>query len=835
MESIKKQPNISREILVSIWTHINEDIQKKYIYDLMGTTNNSETIIDIWSKYKKANQDFKEAINRYKGTETIGYIIEGTKIEIINKNILEIINTYKDDDASLVYIWSGLNKKTKNLEETADTDENNRFLKDTERMFFNKIVEKVKDNPELMIKIWTTDPEKLEQKIPGAFQKLYDLAKDDTKLLTKLWVGTRKDLQHNYVEEYKDIINLVGNNKEFLELIWEETDKNVQKEFEGVLTKIIELEAENIEKINQIWVSSSSEARVKSFKNICKVLGTHQNIGEENLDEIYKFYLMVYNENNDIVELLPTEFLQIFSKQNVESIGKEKIIQIACYSNEVKKMNGLSEKQIQLIGLCINRFMQKYETTEWIYMFKDILDNIEEYDELIKSKDSFTDEELDKMNFVFEDKNIFKIQNVQDLMNIEKIRKEKCEELIKSRYTDDRIEAICISKFGYSSQKLKNMLSLYGEDSEQISDENLKYFMNSLDMLFNNYWDYESDTLTKIFHEVQPVENINLRAIERHFKNEYAKLYDRVLFKMEDAVPNNELGDNVYELPKDENGRIKEFNSIMTAIGAFQFRDIDNYYDDWNQKSRASQHFCASFINKYMMGHAHIMSICFGFSHLGDDSLVLLGTEDIGSSKAEINSSAQGREKYLAPENLLYKTNRYNEMDIYRMQNGVRKQPDFLLCFRKEGKITNLDESKKASKQFEEKCGKALPILVVDEDEIIRNCISEFIELLEEYRDNSSKEIRDEIIRMNECCQNIRPNIFLEVFQNPEYREMYNKMCWEKDREDGLKSGLDFLQRKLVDNYSNIANIANMTGDKKSKDFLDIFKDFYEQFEQEDR
>ena len=57
------------------------------------------------------------------------------------------------------------------------------------------------------------------------------------------------------------------------------------------------------------------------------------------------------------------------------------------------------------------------------FLFKDIVDNIQSFGELINSKESFTDEELDKLNIVLSDENIYEIKNVQELMNIEQIKK----------------------------------------------------------------------------------------------------------------------------------------------------------------------------------------------------------------------------------------------------------------------------------------------------------------------------------------------------------------------------------------------------------------------------
>lgn len=53
-------------------------------------------------------------------------------------------------------------------------------------------------------------------------------------------------------------------------------------------------------------------------------------------------------------------------------------------------------------------------------------------------------------------------------------------------------------------------------------------------------------------------------------------------------------------------------------------------------------------------------------------------------------------------------------MDFRRIQEGKKKQPDYIVVFRKHGKIPNIDKAEKASKDFE-----GLPIVVIDVDECL--------------------------------------------------------------------------------------------------------------------
>ena len=79
-------------------------------------------------------------------------------------------------------------------------------------------------------------------------------------------------------------------------------------------------------------------------------------------------------------------------------------------------------------------------------------------------------------------------------------------------------------------------------------------------------------------------------------------------------------------------------------------------------------------------------------------------------------SEAYRNEKYLDPNDLINNTKGHNELDFSRIQKGEKKQPDYILTFRKNNEINNMEEALKAQKQWEDK----LPIVVVDIDKCIK-------------------------------------------------------------------------------------------------------------------
>lgn len=106
----------------------------------------------------------------------------------------------------------------------------------------------------------------------------------------------------------------------------------------------------------------------------------------------------------------------------------------------------------------------------------------------------------------------------------------------------------------------------------------------------------------------------------------------------------------------------------------------------------------------------------------------------------------------------------YNELDFSRQQNGEKKQPDYILVFKKDGQILNLDEAKKAQLDWDGK----LPIVVVDVDRCLETEKAKVEKLKRQYEETPTEQLAKQI------RQKVRNN-----------RVTYSKFCPEI--EDFLK------------------------------------------------
>ena len=475
------------------------------------------------------------------------------------------------------------------------------------------------------------------------------------------------------------------------------------------------------------------------YKNLDYILEQENQIEKK---EIIK---KMYEKNNDIVKAK----FEILDNKYLQTLGENKINQISCYPQYVNDILTLNKKQLKLLGRCLD----SYESEDWTPLCKRILENIGTYTKLLETIDNIDEmhsEDIEDLTIVLLNENYLNIECIEDVKNFERIKQEKCIEMFKNGYfVDDKINAICISKFGQSKSEIVQFIEKYADGIDYIEDEDLQYYIKSVVEILSIE---DTEVLNNIFKNVEPVKNVNSIAMERNLRNEYAKLYNKGLFTIDQAQKCENLGDNIYEVPIDENGNIANFNMIITSVAPFVMNSPDNFYKDWNRPALASQHFCASYIRRDMLGRAPMPHLCYGFSDIKEDSLALSGSCDIYSSGAQFVSYAESGERYLPPDQQINETVRYNEMDFRRIQGGEKRQPDYIVVFRKHGEISNIDKAQRASEQFSEATGKKLPIVIIDEDKCLETESRLVGDMIEDFNNSPSRE-KAELI-----CQKIRNN-----------------------------------------------------------------------------
>ena len=466
--------------------------------------------------------------------------------------------------------------------------------------------------------------------------------------------------------------------------------------------------------------------------------------------------LQMAERNEDIFKV---DF-NILESKYINLLGKDKINQIASYPYIVDRVLKLNDGELNLFGKALDGYIEETKGEEWTPLANRILENIDNYGELISNLEGNEDIDLSKLIPILIHQNDFDIKTIEDVEKFKEIKRSKCEELIKGKTIEEKQKGVLLKIFEQGIDETQELISKFGEDIDKIEDKDLKAYIKSLKEILTID---NPKTLEEIFDNVEELETNNPILMERMLKTEYWKLYNNDLFKVEDAkkLPD---GENIYSAGID-------FKMIITSVGAYSFNQPEDYNKDWNRVSLGSQHFCASYIRNDMLGHAPVPHICYGFEEMKEDSLMLSGSGDIYSSGVSFESIANRGEKYLAPDSQIGNTYRYNEMDFRRIQGGEKKQPDYIVVFRKNGEIDNMDKAQKASKDFD-----GLPIVVIDVDECLASEKQKAEELFEEYKETGNPDVRkqlEEKLRNNRVtddsfCRDTNMDVVLESLDEKE-------------------------------------------------------------------
>ena len=471
-------------------------------------------------------------------------------------------------------------------------------------------------------------------------------------------------------------------------------------------------------------------ADIDCIKKYLEIFIERENVSI-NIDEILK--LAELSEG-----VFRTNF-NICDNRYVSVLGEEKIALISYYPWIVNKILDLSDSELTIFSKVLEKYQQMSGEEEWTPIANRVLEHIGDYRELIESMNSSEDFDIGKIIPILIHKNSFGIKTIDDIENFGEIKRRKCEELMQSDSIEEKRRAVILKIFGQDLEEVESIISRFGEDIGEIEDEDLKSYVRSLQEILSVE---DEETLGEIFRKVNEIDGINSVLVERKLKNAYWKLYQKDLFRLEEAKRiKQEEGVTLYSAGID-------FRIILTSIGSYRMDNsaIKNYKEDWNRNDNSTQHFCASYIRNDMLGHLIGPHIYFGFEQLEDDTLMLSGPTDIKSSVHAFETISL-YEKYLSPTNQIIRTEDYNEMDFRRVQGGKKKQPDYIVVFRENDKIDNIEEAIKASKDFS-----GLPIVVIDVDECLASEREKVKGLLEQYRktgDSKIKEAIEEKLRNN--------------------------------------------------------------------------------------
>lgn len=164
-----------------------------------------------------------------------------------------------------------------------------------------------------------------------------------------------------------------------------------------------------------------------------------------------------------------------------------------------------------------------------------------------------------------------------------------------------------------------------------------------------------------------------------------------------------------------------------------------------------------------------------------------------------------GRETYYVPDNQINKTNSYNEMDFNRIQNGKKKQPDYIIVFKNDGAIPQLEEAKKASKDWGD-----MPIVVIDLEKCLESERKKVEDMLVNYKGDKlmvkeiKQKVRNNRVTFTDFCNDLQNKINVLDYQDEEKENPVDIKI--EDLEQNYKEISEDEREKEVSKIKNIRN-----------------------------
>lgn len=502
----------------------------------------------------------------------------------------------------------------------------------------------------------------------------------------------------------------------------------------------------------------------------------------------------MYEKNNAVVQNIDFEILD---EKYEKLLGEDKINLISCYNTQ-KRVLALDDKQLEVFAKCVNQYEEKNQTEEWQLLGDEILNHFGGYDELLDNLDlkSLSSKDIDTLSRILPNSNWCEITNIEQIRNYDEIVKKKCDEIMHNENSsiENKKQALVQKIFGHDLNYARDIMLRFGEDNEKLNEGDAKNYVRCLQEIEKCK---NPEILREVYENCEPLK-INKLFLERSLKNEYCKKYNEGLYipKEKDREPG--------EVPIYNAGT--DFKMIIHSVAAYTnpFTNEDrekakNYKNDWNRPSISSQQVCTSYIRNDMLGTAKINSICYGFTNLKEDSLMLSGADNLDTSwKSSLVVEAQTNnvERYYTPDEQINRTERYNEIDFRRIQDGKKMQPNYIVVFKENGKMLNFEEAKNASKQWGD-----MPIVIVDKDECIKSEKQKVKDMIAEYKKNPSTELKKQInqkIRNNKVTDE---NFEIELKRERTEDKNEKKVELVKNDKKVEKIGLEDLEK----NYNSVS------------------------------
>lgn len=483
----------------------------------------------------------------------------------------------------------------------------------------------------------------------------------------------------------------------------------------------------------------------------------------------------LHGNNDEVTKTLNPKFISSSIAKNLNEFQFEIL---SCYPKLQEKLANLSLGSIEYE--IILSVITKYENNlEWVPILERALDNLEalEYSNLFADLKNKKLTDLDRENIVYLiiTNNHLDISCLDELRDIQNIKNNYINDLIK-RNTIGSLKTAYLEKvFGIDLENAINLVKTYGSslNSKTLSTldsnsrntfiilENIKRIIN-----LNNI-----DILKYYIDNVNPEIIISpdlMVSYEAKLKYLFTEEFNKSITKP------NELDRYTSSLSDEQDLDIylaagaqgnKKCRMMITSIGAYTgMPEPDDYYSSWNIGKIASHGCCCSYVGEKNLGTAEVKYCCLGFSDYELGALHLSAPYDLCSSSAEdkYQIAAEYPSMFLLPDDVLAHTRHTHNETVWERRNisknnSFKKQPSYIVYFvdNFEDRLTNPEAKKqwesvkKAASNFTitvDGVEKSLPIMVVEREKIARHQRSIIQSKLEEFKQTLNKDLIEDIV-----------------------------------------------------------------------------------------
>ena len=472
-----------------------------------------------------------------------------------------------------------------------------------------------------------------------------------------------------------------------------------------------------------------------------------------------------YGKNND--EILST-MMPFMLEKWFDNYRKEDIEKIILYPDLQFKLAKLEEKEIKLMG----NIFSMISSTEYDYtgVIIKAMNNIPKYNKLIENIDinDFSKEQYNNLIILLQNSsNLYNIESVEQLNNLD-IEIEKYYDSIKEKIKNKNISldeiktAIFDRKFGLSMEDTKFICDRYCHDMNMLSSSDLDIKVFNILRSINEIYTCDNiEVLEYLFINSKRVKKSfnTVAALESSIRSEYAKEYNKTLYKVKDEHKLNENNSlytsnrEVYDMISDSKYNDihpdiylldGDFNLQIHALGAYRDWDVpENFKDDWLRPKIAYHGICTSYIGNDQLANARANHPIYGFDSYEESALLCAGNYDLFSDEviSRFDTSAGKPYHMFPPKDMIDNTRHtHNEFVIERRNikenNTYKRVPSYVVYLVDD--INNKDNFSSDNMLYQEtlqaSVDQGIPIVIVDrlkcakeEKNKINNMYNEFL------------------------------------------------------------------------------------------------------------